>query len=191
MTDYAYDVFVSYARKGWVEPWVHAVFVPNFKLALQEELGRANLFVDKEMPTGTEWPDYLRYALLRSRVMVAVFSGQYFSKAWCQAEINTMILRRDRFHLGEGNPPRHPVHAIVVHDCVNGPPEPYATIQNANFTDHTNNLKKASNKCIVAIRELASDVAETVRLSPTWAEDFPLAEVPTEEARPPMARPRF
>jgi hypothetical protein len=192
VTGYVHDVFVSYARGGTVEPWVRHSFAPAFRRALQEELARSNVFVDEQIPTGVEWPAHLQYALLRSRVLVAVFSRQYFDKVWCRAEIDSMMLRRDRFIAPEGAPSRIPVHAIVVHDCVAGVPADYETVQRADFKSHAVGIYAPSKAYLKAVATLAEEVSETIRQAPPWSDNFPLAALMEEPESPPaMAKPRF
>lgn len=191
MTGYRYDAFISYARQGTVEPWVQRVFVPNFRRALQEELAQAELFVDSAIPTGTDWPDYLRSALSQSRVMVAVFSRQYFDKSWCRAEIDSMAMRRDYFQAEGSAIAPHPVHAIVVHDCDSGVPAEYDSIQRVNFKKFGVSVYQPSKALLSAIADLASDVAETIRIAPDWSNDFPLSLHPTPRALLPMRRPQM
>ena len=103
-----------------------------------------------------------------------------------------MILRRDRFVSQAGGPARHPVHAIVVHDCVANLPGSYDAIQRANFKDYGLATYSPSKALVGAVAQLAEEVAETVRLAPDWADDFALAEMPDDlPGLPPMPRPKF
>src|SRR5262245_48735271 len=93
MAGYRYDVFISYARRGNVPDWVQNHFKPMLERCLDDELGRAEVFLDATMESGTRWLPELRDALLCSRVLVPVLSAQYFLSSWCIAELQSFLLR--------------------------------------------------------------------------------------------------
>lgn len=94
MSDYEFDVFLSYSRKGGSPGWVHNHFLPKLRDCLTDEIGYVpEVFVDQEMEPGTIWPDKLERALSRSKVLVSVYSPQYFRSEWCLAEWHSMAER--------------------------------------------------------------------------------------------------
>ena len=93
---YEHDVFISYRRHGDWPGWVRNVFYRLLYHYLSEELGReAHIFLDENIRTGTAWPTYLKNALSKSRVLVALWSPQYFSSEWCLTEIASFIAREN------------------------------------------------------------------------------------------------
>ncbi|QKV73964.1 TIR domain-containing protein [Amycolatopsis sp. Hca4] len=91
---YEFDVYLSYSRQGTVPAWLFNHFLPNLSEALTDEMpSDPGIFVDRNMAAGTAWPASLERALLRSRLMVAVLSPQYFRSEWCLAEWMTMSNR--------------------------------------------------------------------------------------------------
>src|SRR5688572_8465137 len=97
MSDYAYDVFLSYHCKEPVLGWVREQFQPTLEEWLTQELARdAKIFLDAtDIGTGDTWPVRLQHALQRSRVLVPVFSPTYFRRPWCVAELYSMRARED------------------------------------------------------------------------------------------------
>lgn len=83
---------------------------------LGAELGReANIFYDVEnIEAGQDWPEELAEALAASRVMIALWSREYFTSSWCQAELAQMLARVES--LREGGRRAHLILAAIIHD---------------------------------------------------------------------------
>lgn len=98
---YKYDVFLSYSRSGQWETFVDDVFEPMLSHWLGEELGRTPVvFKDREaLSIGQNWHEMLEHALQASRVMVALWSRQYFSSDWCRRELSFMLARAKEFKI--------------------------------------------------------------------------------------------
>jgi hypothetical protein len=89
-----YDVFLSYSRKGGSPGWVHHHFLPKLRDCLTDEIGYVpTIFVDQGMAVGSRWPDELANALRRSKILVSIYSPQYFRSEWCVAEWHSMADR--------------------------------------------------------------------------------------------------
>jgi MinD-like ATPase involved in chromosome partitioning or flagellar assembly len=102
--DYEYDVFVSYDganREAIVE------LVDAIRRELHMVLGyEPRMFMDvTEIRIGELWQE-TKNALIRSKVMLALFTPRYFSREWSQREFQTM-LQRNKLTMGE--PPLVPV----------------------------------------------------------------------------------
>src|SRR5687767_1202780 len=98
ITDYNFEVFVSYSHSGVVKPWVLGSLVPLLKEWLpQFTAGRpARVFIDNEkIDEGVRWPPYIREALLASKCLVPILSGDYFFKPWCRSEWQSFTRRED------------------------------------------------------------------------------------------------
>jgi hypothetical protein len=94
VSDYEFDVFISYRRDGNPYKWVRNHFYPRLKDCLADHLPTdPTVFIDEEMEIGSVWPDRLEEALNRTRIMVTVFSPQYFRSRWCLAEWHSMEAR--------------------------------------------------------------------------------------------------
>lgn len=97
-TDYEFEAFVSYSHSGIVRPWVLGSLVPHLKDWLPQFTGGepARVFIDNEkIDEGIRWPQYIRDALLTSKCLVPVLSGDYFFKPWCRSEWQSFIERED------------------------------------------------------------------------------------------------
>jgi len=116
MADYKYDVFLSYRRANEWPRFVHDHFLPKFRHWLDTTLGRTStvFFDEQEIETGESWPYRLADALAHSRVMVCLWSKEYFSSQWCAAELGHMLARRQSLTGSLGPLPL--ILAVVIHD---------------------------------------------------------------------------
>ena len=109
--DYHYDVFISYRRHREWTPWTCDYVVGLLDAYLTQELGRSpEIFVDEKIEPGADWPDRLGHAIARARVMVAIFSRDYFGSDWCLHELDLMHGRLLRF------PDSRLIIPVVGHD---------------------------------------------------------------------------
>jgi hypothetical protein len=83
---------------------------------LDATLGRdSRIFFDvRDIETGESWPYRLAQALAHSKVMVCLWSKQYFSSQWCTAELSHMLARRKITATPFGLRPL--ILAAVIHD---------------------------------------------------------------------------
>jgi hypothetical protein len=96
MSDYQYEVFISYRRDPPVASWVDRYFYPELCQWLPQYLPPeypCRIFIDKCMSTGTAWPQALKDSLLRSRCLLPVLSAPYFASDWCLSEFESMMKR--------------------------------------------------------------------------------------------------
>jgi hypothetical protein len=77
MSDYKFDVFISYPHEKDHKSWVHDIFLDSFELYLTQELGQKPiLFVDeREIKPGDTWPLNLKETLAHSRILVPICFG--------------------------------------------------------------------------------------------------------------------
>jgi TIR domain-containing protein len=134
---YEYDVFLSYRRYGEWPEWVRNVFRPLFAHWLGEEHPGVRIFIDYDIETGDSWPQRLGKALSESRVLVPLFSRQYFSSPWCQLELSQMCAREERCNLRTGENPSGLVVPAHIHDG-DGFPQRAREIQAAKLQAYTN-----------------------------------------------------
>ncbi|CCH30592.1 TIR domain-containing protein [Actinosynnema sp. NPDC047251] len=113
---YEFDVFLSYRRmKEWPE-FVRRHFLPKFDHWLAAELGQEpRIFYDADvLETGAAWPQRLAAGVSSSKVMVCLWSREYFASDWCKAELGHMLARRNA--VSRLNDPLPLVLAVVIHD---------------------------------------------------------------------------
>jgi hypothetical protein len=113
---YQYDVFVSYRRTNDWPRYVEKLFYPMLQHWLDTTLGRASpVYLDVRLKeTGQSWPHKLAEALSASKVMVCLWSKEYFDSDWCRAELSHMLARRAHV-AGDAAPPPL-ILAVLIHD---------------------------------------------------------------------------
>jgi TIR domain len=122
VSDYKYDVFLSYSRIGSSPKWVHNHFLPKLRDCLTDEIGFVpEVFVDQEMDVGTLWPDKLEWALTRSKILVSIYSPQYFRSKWCLAEWHSMAEREHLLGLTSPELTKGLIFPVLYSDSQNFP----------------------------------------------------------------------
>jgi len=112
---YQHDVFISYRRQELWTPWTRDHFKKLLEAFLQQELGKKpDIFVDERIQVGMDWVDALGEHLATSKVLVVIFSGDYFTSDWCLHELDLMLERsiaasKDNQHI-------HLIIPVIVHD---------------------------------------------------------------------------
>ncbi|NGY60962.1 toll/interleukin-1 receptor domain-containing protein [Lentzea sp. NEAU-D13] len=196
---YEYDVFLSYTRRGGGEMWVREHFHRALKDWLGNEMGfDPRIFVDWGQETGVAWPENLERALLRSKVMVAVFSPPYFRSPWCRAEWESMLERHRVLGYGTADQPRQLVLPVRYADGRHYPPEAHAT-QQRDFTSWNLPLayevySRSANyeHFLTAVQELAKEVAERIEEAPPWDPAWQVVRPPLDLTTvPPGPLPRL
>ena len=193
--DYDFDIFLSYPRKGNPGRWVHHHFHPLLRDCLNDHLGHdVQIFLDTEQPTGIPWPDHLKEALQKSRLLVAVWTPLYFRSSWCVAEWKSMLAREDLLD-GEGQKPlRGLVYPIKYSDGDHFDQRAKDTLYRRDlsefafpyscFTDSTKYLDFHATMNTVAV-ELEHHLQDT----PPWRPNWPLIEpVPLPAPTIPLTR---
>ena len=114
---YEFDIFMSYPHAGHVGPWVKNHFLPELRNCLDIHLAdNVRIFVDSEQPTGVQWPENTKNALLKSRLLVAVWTPPYFRSDWCVAEWSSMLERQKKLEQDGSTLNRGLVYPVVYSD---------------------------------------------------------------------------
>jgi hypothetical protein len=122
VSDYEFDVFLSYSRKGGSPGWVHNHFLPKLRDCLTDETGYTpKVFVDQEMEAGTVWPIRLEEVLTRSKILVSIYSPQYFQSQWCRAEWESMAERERLLGLASPELTKGLIFPVLYSDSHNFP----------------------------------------------------------------------
>jgi hypothetical protein len=178
---YEWDVFLSYPRTAHVQPWIDKHFLPVFKGHLEGLLPHdPRIFIDSDLSTGVQWPEHIRNALLRSRVMIAVWTPPYFRSQWCMAEWVTMLQREQALieagkpaatgliypiKYSDGNNFDNRAKATQFHDLSR------FTYKYDCFLDSTLYLQFDDE-----VRQIAEDIDAKLAEAPDWSPDFPFAD---------------
>jgi hypothetical protein len=167
---YQFHIFLSYRRhREWPE-WVRDKFLPIFQHWLGEELGEDDrTFFDQEIETGTAWPHRLAQALAESRILVPLWSRQYFSSPWCRAELTHMLAREKACGFGTAKRPEGLIVPAIIHDGEDIPS--YARQIQAVKLSHLANIRIAKNSSTeeelsAQIRNWMPEIVQAIRRAP-------------------------
>lgn len=168
---YKHDVFISYRRQVNWTAWTRDHFKTLLSTYLQPELGlEPDIFVDERIEVGIDWVDALAEHLATSKIMVAIFSGDYFGSDWCLHELDLMLERSTQAALGKV---KHMplIVPVVVHDG-NLIPQEAKRIQPMDLAKyriaHINRDTTDYHEFSKAVGKLAPDVAAQIRSAPPF-----------------------
>ncbi|MGW4522409.1 TIR domain-containing protein [Amycolatopsis sp. NPDC004378] len=185
---YEYDVFISYQRAaGDISAWIRHHFHPRLSEVLDNNrFEDVRIFFDDQVRVGSRWPNELKSALLRSRVLVPVVSPKYFRDEWCLAEWFSMA---DREALGTG---RQLIYPVIFCDSRNFPAWAFERrlrdLQEWNHPFEHFQTAPAYLDFNQEIKRIAVDLEELIERAPEWRADFPVstpAPEPPKRARMP------
>ena len=169
---YQYHVFLSYRRYGEWPQWVKLIFLPLFKHWLGEELGEeAHVFFDQEIEKGSAWPYELAGALAHARVLVPLWSRQYFNSDWCKSELAHMFIREKQFEFRTAKRPGGLIVPALIHDGDDIPH--YAQGITPALLQDCANVRVAKNsrteeELSARIRGWAPDIVKAIRHAPRY-----------------------
>jgi hypothetical protein len=174
---YQYDIFISYTRGGVTGEWVRNHFEPGLRgwleLAMVEQ---PRIFWDPDIGTGQTWPETLRTALARSRVIVPVLTYPYFRSTWCIAELNTMIAREQILHLRTADRLDGLIYPVRFHGEDFPPPIPTIQYRDMSAWAYPDPGFRQSTDYMGFVDEIkgfAAELAARIPQTPAWAEDWP------------------
>lgn len=105
MTDYKYDIFLSYKRGPTSGAWVHTYFAPTLINWLEANCPGMNVFFDESnIENGSDIPDNVAAAIKSARVLLSVWSADYFRSHYCMTEWRSFIQREKDFRDEVGLP---------------------------------------------------------------------------------------
>ena len=172
---YRYDVFLSYRRIGDWSRFVERSFLPMLTHWLSEELDDpARIFYDRgELQPGGDWPQELAEAIAVSKVMICLWSKQYFTSDWCKAELAHMLARRESVG---GTPLAKLVIPVVIHDG-QSIPESLGSISRFEIQDYASpylaNDSRTREELSQRLKKLAESVGQALAkappFDPAWA----------------------
>jgi len=183
VSDYQFDLFISYSRVGSVRKWLMNHFHAKLMDCLADQVAPSpRIYVDHEMPRAVHWPSSLQNALRHSKVMVQLLTPHYYESEWCLAELRSMQARERLLGLAGTEIPQGLIYPILYSDSENFPlserqrswvdfkeyahPDPVYQ-QTADFINFHKRM-----------RQLAADLVELVRQAPEWRPDWPVIERP-------------
>ena len=189
---YKHHIFISYSRSGDVPDWLHNHFLPVLSNRLEAVLDEdPQIFVDRDIPYGAEWPDALADALRHSCHLLAVWSPRYFRSSWCLAEWRTMLEREKALGLRPGGDPGL-VYPVVFSDGEHFPEEAKKMQYRTDLRDFAYPYPqfRTSEKYLNfhdRMVGIANDIKDRLARTPKW--DGSWTEVRPEPE--PLGRQRF
>lgn len=175
---YQFDAFISYPHNPIHEEWVRDIFLDIFRNPLENALGWSpRLFYDREgIESGDEWPAQLKIALAKSKILVPIWSVQYFRSPWCRAECAVIRDRELKLGYRTLKNPRGLMHPIRLFDGKNYP----VFANKVQFLDckDFNHVGKAFKESLAYLKlqdkleEWTEQVAESIQMSPEWMDEW-------------------
>ena len=195
VSGYEFDVFISYRRSGNPLKWVQNHFYPRLRDYLADHLPKAPaLFLDVNMEKGTHWPTRLENALNRTKILVPIYTAEYFQSPWCLAEWTTMAEREVLLGLRSDERPQSLIYPILLNDKVNFPP--FAHLHNWWDLKEWNSpdlVYQQTVEWVSFLRQIdamAEDLAALLPQVPPWQPGWPVVR-PDAPLPPPTPVPRF
>lgn len=188
--EYEWDLFVSYKHDAdghrLMTPWVERL-LEYLRFWLSQARGGlpARVFFDKEsIEIGSDWPEELRYAILRSRCLLPILTPEYFQSRWCLAEWSSFIARRRLL-------PRQQTSVIMPVKFCDGTwfPREAKAIQHLDLSDYASLMPAVWNspdakplELEQKIRLFAEQLAQVIEDAPgfrDWPIKSPVPKPPT------------
>jgi len=174
---YQHDIFISYRRNPETYFWIREHFVPLLELHVEFALARKPvIYVDNQIESGTSWPVSLGTALGRSRVLIALWSGNYLASVWCTEELSHMLAREREANLRTANRPHGVVIPAFIHDGEKFPPDlrhiQYFEVQKSFNVRMARNSPRAE-ELAAELAAQAPAIAACIDHAPTWRKAWP------------------
>lgn len=203
VTDYEYDVFISY-RSGFVDEeetipvatrtWTREVFAPELRCWLDAEVGPSKVFVDRdEIKTGAHWPHDLAEKLNRSKLLIAVLDATYRDSTWCMAEMQSMLERERTLGL---SPAGDTALVLPIHfSDGNRFPDAMKARQRQDFKKYASLTRGHIDSPVYLemreqIRRFCQVIGTCLEHTPQWKPDWPVIR-PAPSPRPHFAKPEL
>lgn len=169
---YKYDVFISYRRDPETLAWIKDHFIPLLKLRLGFELKREpTIYLDEQVEAGAAWPAALGAALGESRVLIALWTANYFSSVWCTEEFSQMLQREDQAKLRKAAKPQGLIIPAFIHDGDSFP----ATLKHIKpfqiqscFNPRMAHNSPRAEELDAALAAQAASIASSILKAPPW-----------------------
>jgi hypothetical protein len=178
---YESDIFVSYRRTETVGRWVRNHFAPRLNARLNENSGRpVNVYCDFLIEEGDDWARALKEKLQTSRILVAIWSADYFRSPWCMAEWQS-FRERERLAQDGAGATQSLVYPIRYADGDEYHPDAKATQCSWDFTtlNYPDEVFRQSVKWLEfedMVTRVALDLIARLHRVPEWRGDFPIVQ---------------
>lgn len=173
---YDYDIFISYRRNPETLGWIKEHFLPLLSLRLEFELKREpEIYVDAQIEIGSSWPPALGAALGTSRVLISLWTGNYFASVWCTEEFSQMLAREAEAKLRTIAKPHGLIIPAFIHDGDSFPADlkhiqPFE-IQSCFNPRMARNSQRAEELDAVLAAQ-APAIAASIQNAPSWRKNW-------------------
>jgi hypothetical protein len=191
---YNHDIFVSYRRSPTVGQWVQTHLVPRLEARLNDIAPKpVRVFCDFKMADGVNWPAELKNQVRSSRLLLTVWSADYFRSTWCMAEWQSFREREELLGLFSGAATQGLVYPVRYADGDYYHPDAQLAQCKKDFSrlNYPDDVFKLSAKYLEfddLVREMAGDLVRRLTKIPAWRKNFPIVE-PKPMAPAPIHRP--
>jgi|SRR5262245_7082391 len=187
---YQHDIFISYRRSPNVGRWVQNHLYPRLEARLNEISPEdVSIFCDFMMEEGANWPADIKRRVRGSRLLLTIWSANYFRSSWCMAEWQSFRRREELLGLAGDENPLGLVFPVRYADGKHFPAEASRTLCRTDFSElnYPDEIFKESAKYLdfdKIVSKLATDLVDRLEDIPSWQEDFPVIEpAPLPRAR--------
>lgn len=190
---YENEIFLSYRRTDTVGLWVRNHFFPRLKSRLNEISAQpVTVYYDNLIAEGADWNRDLKNKLKRSKLLLAVWSADYFRSPWCMTEWESFRSREAEVAL----PPQVPslVYPVRYADGEAFHPAAQAAQCTRDFTslNFPDAVFQQSQKWLdfdSLVQDVARDLVARLPYVPKWRASFPIVQAdPLDKVV--MKRPR-
>lgn len=177
---YRYDIFVSYRRDPEALLWLSQHFVPILKSRVSQELPHTiTTFVHEvtaQIPAGTAWPVELGETIGQSRILVALWSGNYLASEWCCQELALMLDREAKVKARTVANKFGLVIPVIVHDGESIPGK-LANAQHLEIKECFNSRMPVQGAKAEILADRigihAAGIAAAIKAAPPWRKEWP------------------
>jgi TIR domain len=184
---YQYDVFISYKNHHVTNHWV-IKFEERLSYWLTQSMGgyKPNIFFDKDtIEIGSIWPNKLRNGLKFSKIILCIWTPEYFNSKWCLSEWHSFEERERQFNLNAAYSLVYPIQfadGIYYPDAAQRR-QPF-DVRDFNATMEAFWLTPKAIELEYKIQDFAEILALGIREAPNYDENFPIIEI-NENPLPP------
>lgn len=176
---YKHDIFISYRRNPETLEWMKNHFLPLLSLRLELELSRKpDIYVDDQLESGMSWPLQLGTELGSSKILVVLWTGNYFSSKWCTQELCQMLARERETKRRKPKNPRGLVIPAVIHGKDRFPSE-LSDVQYFEMEKCFNVRMAKDSRRAEELDEILSNeapaIAKAISNAPAWRSAWPLS----------------
>jgi TIR domain len=179
---YDHDIFVSYRRSPTIGPWVQNHLAPRLEARLNEiSPNPVNVFCDFKMSEGVNWPAELQRSVKRSRLLLTIWSADYFRSTWCMAEWQSFRRRETLLGLFTAEHPQGLVYPVRYSDGDHFHSDAKLTQWRKDFSElsYPDDVFRLSVKYLEfdnLVRQMAQELSLRLNSVPAWSDNFPILE---------------